>query len=247
MLAQLPNGQNLLYDAGSFGSASYGFRNVAGVLWHERIEHLDAVVLSHADIDDFNALPELSHRFSIGVVLVSPQLLLNESPAIQNILTQLRLANIPIRMIVEGDRLMAGSHVEITVLSPPSIGTGGNDNSNSIVLLLDRGGRRVLLPGDLEMWGLQRLLGKPPVDCNLMMAAHHGSVNSHPDEFVRWATPESIVISGGSQRIQQAVVQSLEQEKRTVYRTDQDGAIRYIADENEEKILCWDGYQWQRK
>ena len=82
--SQLPNGQNLLYDAGSFGSASYGFRNVAGVLWHERIEHLDAVILSHADIDHFNALPELSRRFSIGVVLVSPQLLASDSPAVQN-------------------------------------------------------------------------------------------------------------------------------------------------------------------
>jgi beta-lactamase superfamily II metal-dependent hydrolase len=64
---------------------------------------------------------------------------------------------------------------------------------------------------------------------------------------MNWSTPESVVISGGSRRIQDSVVELLEQEKRYVYRTDQDGAIRYVVDENGEQILCWDGYQWQEK
>lgn len=247
VLAQLPNGQNLLYDAGSFGSANYGFRNVAGVLWHERIEHLDAVILSHADVDHFNALPELSRRFSIGAVLVSPQLLASDSPTVQRILEQLRQKKIRIETIAEGDKLSAGPTAKMTVLSPPSFGTGGNDNSNSVVLMVEHDRRKVLLPGDLESFGLQRLMKKRPIDCDLVMAAHHGSMNSQPSEFMNWSTPESIVISGSSRRIQDAVVELLEQDQRDVFRTDQDGAIRYVVDENGEQIFCWDGYQWQEQ
>jgi competence protein ComEC len=49
-LVRLPDGRHLLYDAGSFGASAFGVRNVTSVLWERGIEHLDAVVLSHADL-----------------------------------------------------------------------------------------------------------------------------------------------------------------------------------------------------
>lgn len=54
---ELPGGQTLLYDAGRMGSPLAGTRAVAATLWSRRIRHLDAVVISHADADHYNALP----------------------------------------------------------------------------------------------------------------------------------------------------------------------------------------------
>jgi competence protein ComEC len=68
----LPSGATMLYDAGQFTSPYGGARAIAGCLWARGVTHLDAVVISHADADHYNALPELLERFSVGVVYVSP-------------------------------------------------------------------------------------------------------------------------------------------------------------------------------
>ncbi len=256
VLLQLPNGQNMLYDCGSFGSAEFGFRNVAGVLWSERIEYLDAVVVSHADIDHFNALAELSRRFSIGVVIVSPQMLASDSPAVATILAKLKRNGVPVRTVVAGNRLITDKRfgessldssfpeTEISVLNPPASGTGGNDNSDSILLLVEHAGKKILLPGDLESAGLDFLLHQSRIDCDLVMAAHHGSINSRPRDMMKWSTPNYVVISGGSQRVQDSVVEQFKSRGRSVFRTDRDGAIRYTTDGTHSEVMHWDETRW---
>jgi competence protein ComEC len=41
-------------------------------------------------------------------------------------------------------------------------------------------GRRLLLPGDLESPGLDELLAESPLDCDVLLAPHHGSLQSDP-------------------------------------------------------------------
>ena len=71
-MIELPNGQTMLYDAGRLGSPLAGIRPISSVLWQRGITHLDAIVISHADADHFNAIPGLLERFSAGAVYVSP-------------------------------------------------------------------------------------------------------------------------------------------------------------------------------
>ena len=56
---ELPSGQTLLYDAGRLGAPYSAARSIAACLWSRSLRHLDAVVLSHADLDHYNALPPL--------------------------------------------------------------------------------------------------------------------------------------------------------------------------------------------
>jgi competence protein ComEC len=244
VLIQLPDGKNVLYDCGSFGAADYGARNIAGVLWSERIEHLDAVILSHADVDHFNALPDLAEKFSIDVVFVSPQMLESSSPAVDRLFHVLHQQGISIRAVALGDRLFENPTVNITMLWPPRTGTGGNDNSDSIVLLLEHAGSRILLPGDLEQDGLSTLISTNPVNCDIVMAPHHGSTNSQPELFMNWCTPEFVVISGGSQRVSDATVSLFNAPGRKVARTDRDGAIRLKVDERGIQMQCWNHQPW---
>lgn len=74
----------------------------------------------------------------------------------------------------------------------------GSDNANSITLAVEYAGRRVLLPGDLETPGLEDVIAELPVDCDVLMAPHHGSRRSDPPGFAAWSTPEWVVISGGA-------------------------------------------------
>ena len=45
---------------------------VSSYLWSRGITHLDAIVISHADADHYNALPAMLEQFSVGIIYVSP-------------------------------------------------------------------------------------------------------------------------------------------------------------------------------
>ena len=58
-------------------------------------------------------------------------------------------------------------------------------------------GKRVLLPGDLERPGLNDLLAEEPWHCDVLLAPHHGSQRSDAPGLAQWASPTTVVISGG--------------------------------------------------
>ena len=244
-LIQLPDGRNMIYDAGSLGSAEYGARNIAGVLWSERIEHVDAVILSHADVDHFNALAPLTDQFSIGVVYISRQMKASQSNAVAAMVEVLNEKRIPIRELAAHDRLLTGESCSARVLGPPIHGTGGNDNSDSVVLMLEYLGKKVLLPGDLERAGLSLLFEQEAIDFDIVVAAHHGSKNSHPAKFMEWSTPEFVAISGGRKRVSNTTVQKFHAPERRIGRTDQDGAIRFQIDQSGVSMKRWNHEPWK--
>lgn len=226
ILIELPDGRNMLYDAGSLGSPTFGARNIASVLWSNRIEHLDAIVLSHADVDHFNAVPELCEKFSVGVVYMSGVMRGDDSPTIKRLIDELDAHNVRIDSLARGDRLL-GKFCNIDVLSPPVFGTNDSDNSNSVVVLVSYESSRILLTGDLESTGLELLLSGVPIDVDVLLVPHHGSIHSSPDKLTRWCHPEAVVISGSSKRISTDVESIFEQAGATVFRTDRDGAVRF--------------------
>ncbi len=72
----------MLYDAGELAAPAAATRTIAGFLWSRGITHLDAVVLSHADVDHYNGLPGVLERFSVGAIYVTPQMFEKHNPAI---------------------------------------------------------------------------------------------------------------------------------------------------------------------
>jgi competence protein ComEC len=197
VVVQMPGGRTLLYDAGRLGSPLAGERAIAAVLWSKGIRHLDAVVLSHADVDHYNAMPGLVQKFSVGVVYVSPVMFEEETAALKVLRSSIERAGVPIREMASGDRLRAAEGCQLDVMHPPRKGVLGSDNANSIVLAIEYQGRRILLTGDLESPGLDDVLADEPYDCDILVAPHHGSRYSDPPGIARWCTPEWVVISGG--------------------------------------------------
>jgi competence protein ComEC len=171
---------------------------IASALWSRRITHLDAVVLSHADADHFNAVPGLLERFSVGVVYVSPVMWRSDAVAVSALEQAIREAGVPLREMWEGDYLAAPTGVAMEVLHPPRDGCPGGDNSNSLVLQVEYAGCRLLLTGDLEAEGLDELLAEQPVEHDVLLAPHHGSLRSRPAEMMAWATPVVVIISAGA-------------------------------------------------
>ena len=67
-----PAASTLLYDCGRMGDPSVGRRIIAPALWSCGITRIDEVILSHADQDHYNGLPDLLDRFAVGTVRIPP-------------------------------------------------------------------------------------------------------------------------------------------------------------------------------
>ncbi|RMF86531.1 MAG: ComEC/Rec2 family competence protein, partial [Planctomycetota bacterium] len=157
---EMPDDRILLYDAGGFGSPRRCADRISGVLWHKGHRRIDAVVISHPDVDHFNALPTLIERFDIGRIYVTPVMMEDDGPAVRAFFDAIRDANIPVFPLDCRYRFESAGY-RFDILHPPEHGIAGNDNANSLVLLVSAGSRRVLLTGDLAPPGVQMLLDEP--------------------------------------------------------------------------------------
>jgi len=244
VLVELPDGRALLYDAGRLGASASSVRPIAAVLWSRGITHLDAVIVSHADSDHYNALPELLQRFSVGVVYVSPLMFRDPSEALDVLRQAIESQSVPLRELDSTDRLRAEG-VVLEVLHPPRRGVLGSDNANSIVLRITYEGRTILLPGDLESPGLEDVLAESPLDCDLVMAPHHGSVRSNPRGFSRWSTPEWVVISGGRAGDMEQLRGAYQRSSTRALHTQMDGAIQAVLSRDALRVARWSESRWQ--
>lgn len=240
VLLKLPRGQAVVFDAGCLGSAEYGAANISAVLWHQHVMHIDALIISHADVDHFNSAVELVRRFSVGVVYLSPMMQKSTSEAVQCFLQELEIQEIEVRNLVSGKRLVIDSkNVSMNVHAPPIQGVGETDNSNSIVLSIEAMGKKILLTGDLEGPGLTRLLSIPLGDFDVVMAPHHGSHHSEPEKFVRWANPKHVIVSASRRRIDWRAIETFGEAQRQVWITGRDGAIRCRVSPDGLEVANW--------
>ncbi|HET6880172.1 MAG TPA: ComEC/Rec2 family competence protein [Pirellulales bacterium] len=239
VLLELPGGEKVLYDAGRLGSPTAGARSVAGYLWRRGIRRLDAIVLSHADVDHYNAVPELLQKFRVGVIYVTPAMLLDEGPAMQTLLASIREAGVPLRETWSGDRLRVRGDCLLEVWHPTNSGVLGSDNANSLVLNVEYRGRRVLLTGDLESPGLDDLLAESPCHCDVILTPHHGSARSNPPGFAAWSTPELAIVSGSFNDRRPEVERAYTDWGARVFNTAESGAIRVTIDRAGLRAATW--------
>ena len=220
----MPTGETVLYDAGGLNSARYAAQNISGVLWDQGKTRLDAVFISHADIDHFNALSILAERFAIGKVYVSEVMATDESANVVRLFEQLKERRIAVETLSKGMRLEKFG-VSMNVLHPQKLETGGNNNSNSLVLGVHFENSSLLLAGDLENEGMEALLSMKPQHFDLVMAPHHGSGRSRPLDFFEWTTPSHVVVSASAKKIDRALIEEWKDHGLHVHGTFESGAV----------------------
>ncbi|RLS35182.1 MAG: ComEC/Rec2 family competence protein [Planctomycetota bacterium] len=201
-----PGGGCLVYDAGRLGAGIAAGRGLSAVLWSEGIERIDTLVISHADTDHFNGVPDLIERFAVGSVVVPEAFLKSESPAVTEILRRINQAGIAVTVGRKGDEIPFDGLCRVRVLHPrratvegdEARGRGPTDNESSLVVAVESAGRRILLTGDLEGGALDRFVAEGPGRCDVLIAPHHGSLASLPPALARVTAPEWVVVSGAA-------------------------------------------------
>lgn len=255
-LAQLPDGKNLLFDCGSLSGSNRAARTISEVLWREGVDRLDAIIVSHADVDHFNGLPELLNRFEVQAVCVNDAMASSDAKSVATFRESAQYHGVEVRIIGAGNFLTFGDGEDtddqptIEFLGPPSLPVAVEetlgDNELSLVACLQWQGRQILLPGDVEGLGLESLLKWPIEKVDVLVAAHHGSKNSDPERFARWCRPDYVIVSCGAGRFGSSESLAFQQGHQCeVMTTDQSGASRYTVDDaGILSVEHWNGNEW---
>ena len=230
VVVKTPAGSTMLYDAGRLGAGGAAARGVAGVLWNERVHGIDCLVLSHADTDHFNGVPELLDRFRIGRVVLSREFLESGSPAARGLLAMLDERGVPVSAVRAGQAFALDSSCTVRVLHPTGREPVQSDNESSLVLAVEASGRRLLLAGDIEGDAVHRLVARSPERCDVLVAPHHGTATSLPPLLAAVTRPRIVVVSGAGgpswKEVKRAYAEVGEAGRSRVLKTGGEGAIR---------------------
>ena len=200
VLGVFSDGRTFLYDCGSISNSQRAAELVAKELWNSQETHIDVAIISHADYDHYGGISPLTELVTIDRLCVSPMMFLKEGTRLLELEEQLKEKEIPVETVVGGDSLEKYGFPELSVLHPvveDPEELDAESNSNSLVVVADYWGRRIMLPGDLDASDAA-FLSAPPIPIDVTLAPHHGGKSDNYKELLEWAEPKWIVISGGS-------------------------------------------------
>ena len=188
------------------------------------VAKIDQLILTNTDKEHVGDLLEVTKAFHVGEILVSKGSLTQKE-----FVAELQATKIKVRSVTAGENLpIFGSQLE--VLSPISLGDGSHDDSLLLYgKLLDK---HFLFTGNLKEKGEKDLVQQyPDLQVDVLKAGQHGAKTASNPIFLEKLKPEITLISvGKNNRLKlphQETLTRLESIKSKIYRTDQNGAIRF--------------------
>ena len=199
-------------------------RSLIPYLKSRGVAKIDQLILTNTDKEHVGDLLEVTKAFHVGEILVSKGSLKQKE-----FVAELETTKTKVRSVTAGENLpIFGSQLE--VLSPRKIRDGGHEDS--LVLygkLLDK---HFLFTGNLVEKGEEDLLKQyPDLEVDVLKASQHGSKQLSSSVFLEQLKPEMTLISVGKNNRtklpHKETLIRLEGINSKVYRTDQQGAIRF--------------------
>jgi competence protein ComEC len=224
-------GQAVVVDAGPEPRA------VDRCLDRLRVEEVPLLVLTHFHADHVDGTSGVFAGRRVAAVQTTR--LLDPPGGVSEVDDAASAAGVPVGPATYAASYAVGA-VTLQVLWPlpdsPTLGPGDGSTANeaSVVLLVEAGGLRLLLTGDIEPEGqaeLARLL--PGLRVDVLKLPHHGS--SHQDEaWLLSLEPAVVLVSVGADNDYghpaASAMAPLERAGAQVFRTDLDGDLAVVAD-----------------
>ncbi len=228
ILAQLPGSENVLFDAGSLHKSDIGRRIVAPFLHYKGINKLDAIIISHNDVDHINGIPEIVENCKVGRVYANKAFLSKTDEWGTAEFLKICLSEEGLGLQPAGENPLGGRKAKVNIIWPTeeiSQDKTLGDNDKSVVSLIEFGGRKILLSSDIEKFAQRKILELfPDLKVDVVVSPHHGSVKTLETDFLERLGAGISISSCG--RTQYERMQPIKGDDRTksLY-TAADGAI----------------------
>ena len=210
-----------LVDCGSGNSWRDAGCDAADQLLTMGCRSVDRVILTHFDDDHINGVEHLLARMNVKTLTV-PEM---DSGARDAVLDLAEAYGTAVETVMEETVLPFGD-AELTIFPP--LGTSGS-NELGLTILATAGENDFLITGDMERATEQKLVETYSLpDIEVLMAGHHGSKGSTSEELLEAVTPETAIISVGTNSYGHPAEDTLRRLARAgcaVYRTDRHGTV----------------------
>ncbi|MCK4752300.1 MAG: ComEC/Rec2 family competence protein [Planctomycetes bacterium] len=201
ILAQLPGGGNVLFDAGSLHSKDIGRRVVCSFLDYRGISRVGHIIMSHNDVDHINGIPEVVENCKVGGIYANDAFFTKADKwgVAKFFAKQLGEKGFEIQPL-ERD-LNLGDGVHMRMLWPSGRVKDEvdlSDNDQSSVWLIEFAGRKMLLCSDIEKFAQGELLREDSgLEADIVVVPHHGSVKTLDRGFLDSISAEVLIYSCG--------------------------------------------------
>ncbi len=221
ILLTTPHGKHVLIDGGPSGIELA--RELGATLPHwER--QIDAMFLTHPQMDHIAGLPEVVDRFAVT------QAYDTGVPAKGEAYAAYRDRASAARVLVQGDALTIDG-VRFEVLWPPPSQSEDDLNNTSLILRVTYGETVFLLTGDSEGAVHRALMAEGEVRATVLKVPHHGSKTSDPGFLGATGAKIAVISVGDGNQFGHPRAETVEALAASgVFRTDLNGRVRVTSD-----------------
>jgi competence protein ComEC len=229
----LPDGVNILIDGGPPNGKA--LEEISNILpFTDR--YIDLVIMTHPELDHFGGLIDVLERYKTGAFLYNGRK--GTSLALSELEEKVN-NNVDQRVILEkGDKIRYKNYV-IEIISPEKDEYLKNLNDGSLVFKLNTGNSTFLFTGDIGSVVEKDLIGNLG-NIDVLKVAHHGSKYSSSNNFLNITKPKVSIIEVGENshgHPAEEILDKLKSINSQVYRTDQDGTIKVVTQDNSIKVF----------
>jgi len=195
----------VLFDCGSLGAAAVGSQTIVPALRALGVQSLDAVVISHPNLDHYGALPEVVRAFSVPRVFVTPQFIeWARRGAAHEALRSAQASGASIEEFSKGDERQFG-FMRWRVLHPPAKSLFVDSNDGSLLIRISCEGFSILLVGDAAREACRAVLESPNLedlrDITVFELPHHGSFRPDAAALAERVASQIVLQSTGPIRL----------------------------------------------
>ena len=226
-----PGGRWILVDTGPRGRTyDAGARVVLPYLRRRGVARIEALVLTHPDLDHIGGAEAVLQGLDVGYVVDPSQA--TGRDAYVSVLEAARQNAVP-WLEARRDVSITFDGIEISILHPDGATnasySGTDSNAQSVVLLVRYGEFEALLTGDAPVEVEEAILDDLPLELEVLKVGHHGSNTSTSPLLLAQTSPELAVISVGARNRyghpHAEVVNRILESGTRVLRTDLSGDI----------------------
>ena len=243
IFVMLPNGKNLLIDAGLDHATSFGdnnfpsWKNIIAILNKENIKTIDYVIVTHNHSDHYYYIQSILTSYNVKEVYMSGST--TTSYTYLNILETMDNLGIEGYEVSVGDKIINEDQLTLQVVSTKKENNPEDANFCSVCVKLTYNQKSFLFMGDAGCKNKQdgeyiAINSGIDLKSDVLKVGHHGSTYASSRDFLKLVLPEYAVITTSSVTTtghpHTAAMNRLKSFTNNILQSKTDGTILFISD-----------------